>query len=287
MIEYQKLFNPVWLALKDLGGSGTAKEISDKVCEILKLSDKEINLLHGDTNQREIDYRLAWARTYLKNYGLLENSGRGVWAIVADKRDIEKIDEDAVMAAMKKITSERKEEKKKTPYSSAFSKLDDDDIDAPEEVQTRKEELLQIVANMEPAAFERLTQRMLREAGFSQVEVTGRTGDGGIDGKGVYKIGGLVGFTVMFQCKRYKGSVSSNQIRDFRGAIQGRADKGLFVTTGTFTRDAMKEAVRDGGLNIDLLDGRQLVENLKELGLGVKVEIIESVKIDKNWYENI
>ena len=140
---------------------------------------------------------------------------------------------------------------------------------------------------MEPAAFERLTQRMLREAGFSQVEVTGRTGDGGIDGKGVYKIGGLVGFTVMFQCKRYKGSVSSNQIRDFRGAIQGRADKGLFVTTGTFTRDAMKEAVRDGGLNIDLLDGRQLVENLKELGLGVKVEIIESVKIDKNWYESI
>ena len=111
---------------------------------------------------------------------------------------------------------------------------------------------------MSPDAFERLVQRILRESGFSQVEVTGKTGDGGIDGKGIFKIADLISFNVLFQCKKWQGSVSASHIRDFRGALQGRADKGLFVTTGNFTRDAIKEASRDGATPLDLLDGEAL-----------------------------
>ena len=130
-------------------------------------------------------------------------------------------------------------------------------------------------------------QRLLRESGFIQVEVTGRTGDGGIDGKGIAKIHGFMSFHVLFQCKRYKGSVGSGEIRDFRGAMVGRADKGLFITTGTFTPAALKEATRDGAPPIDLVDGDELVEKLKELELGMKIELVEKVNIDEAWFENI
>src|SRR5262249_34284183 len=137
------------------------------------------------------------------------------------------------------------------------------------------------------AAFERLGQRLLRESGFIQVEVKGRSGDGGIDGKGIARIHGLMSFHVIFQCKRYQGVVSSGEIRDFRGAMVGRSDKGLFITTGSFSRDAMKEATRDGAPPIDLLDGDQLSEKLKELRLGVTVETVEKVSIESEWFKTI
>ena len=130
-------------------------------------------------------------------------------------------------------------------------------------------------------------QRILRESGFSKVEVTGKSGDGGIDGKGIFKIAGLISFNVLFQCKRWQGSVGSGEIRDFRGALQGRADKGLFVTTGSFTRDAVKEASRDGATPIDLLDGEALAMKIKELKLGLSVETVENITINKKWFENI
>ena len=140
-----------------------------------------------------------------------------------------------------------------------------------EEPDSWEEQLLEIVKNIPPAAFERLCQRLLRESGFIQVEVTGKTSDGGIDGKGVVRLGGILSFHVLFQCKRYKGSVSASIIRDFRGALIGRADKGLVVTTGTFTREARLEARRDGATPIDLIDGQELVEKLKAFGIGVSV----------------
>src|SRR5205085_7945628 len=144
-----------------------------------------------------------------------------------------------------------------------------------------------LIETLSPAAFERLIQRMLRETGFTQVEVTGRTGDGGIDGKGIAKINGILSFRVVFQCKRYRGSVGASEIRDFRGAMQGRADKGLLITTGYFTREAVKEATRDGAIAIDIVDGEKLAEKLKELSLGVRIERVENVVIDEEWFKTI
>ncbi len=144
-----------------------------------------------------------------------------------------------------------------------------------------------LTKKLDPAAFERLTQRLLRESGFLQVEVTGRTGDGGIDGKGIARIHGFMSFHVYFQCKKYQGSVSAGAIRDFRGAMVGRADKGLFVTTGTFTPAAVEEATRDGAPPIDLVDGDDLADKLKELGLGIKTELVERATVDESWFETL
>jgi restriction system protein len=137
-----------------------------------------------------------------------------------------------------------------------------------------------------PGAFERLSQRLLRESGFIKVEVRGKSGDGGIDGVGVLRVN-LVSFQVYFQCKKWKGSVGAKEIRDFRGAMQGRADKGLFITTGHFTSQASDEATRDGATAIDLIDGDRLCDLLKEKGLGITTETIERVKIDTPWFEAI
>jgi restriction system protein len=156
-----------------------------------------------------------------------------------------------------------------------------------EEEPVWHEKCLQAIRAMPPAAFERLIQRLLRESGFKNVEVTGRTGDGGIDGFGLASVNGFLSFRVLFQCKRYQGSVSPSEIRDFRGAMQGRTEKGLYVTTGTFTREAVKEATRDGAPPIDLLNGEQLVQCLKNLGLGVKVSMVEVVEVDEDWISQI
>ena len=94
-------------------------------------------------------------------------------------------------------------------------------------------------------------------------------------------------FHVLFQCKRYKGSVSPGEIRDFRGAMMGRADKGLFITTGTFTPAAVKEATRDGAPPIDLLDGNEFAEKLKDLSIGVSTKTVEVYIVDELWFSNV
>ena len=152
-----------------------------------------------------------------------------------------------------------------------------------------QEELLDHILRMSPSGFERLVQRLLRESGFIQVEVTGQSGDGGVDGHGILRLGGLLSFHVIFQAKRWKGAVGASQVRDFRGAMVGRADKGLLITTGAFTKDAIREATRDGAPAIDLVDGDQLVEKLKQLSLGVSVRRIETeqISIDHDWFARL
>lgn len=271
---FDAMMNPTIQALKDLGGSGTIEEIYNKVAEIMHLSDEQLEILHDPerSSQTEVEYRLAWTRTYLKKYGILDNSSRGVWALTKAGRQIDRVDPLEVKRFVREQHQKAREE---------ADLEEEDDVE-----RTWREELLGTLMNMDPSAFERLVQRFLRESGFIQVEVTGRSGDGGIDGKGILRMGGLLSFHVIFQCKRYKGSVGSNHVRDFRGAMVGRADKGLLVTTGNFTREAEREASRDGAPAIDLIDGDMLAEKLKELGLGVKTELVtvEKVEVDSDWF---
>ena len=159
--------------------------------------------------------------------------------------------------------------------------------DTAEETAAWRENLLELLLEIPFDAFERLCQRLLRESGFIEVEVTGKSGDGGIDGQGIIRLAGLISFPVLFQCKRYSGSVNASAVRDFRGAMQGRADKGLILTTGSFTSGANKEATRDGAPPIDLIDGTLLVELLRELQLGVNKRMVEVVEIDENWFKSI
>jgi restriction system protein len=276
--QYNDMFNPVLQALQELGGSGSIEEINNKVIEMQNYPADIVDILHGEGPTTEIEYRLAWARTYLKKYGLLENSSRGVWAISNDKSSVKEINPKDVVDFVHALQKDKKDKS-----------IDSDTIidDGENENKTWQEELMELLLSMSPDAFERLIQRILREAGFSQVEVTGKTGDGGIDGKGIFKIAGLISFNVLFQCKRWQNSVTASDIRDFRGALQGRADKGLFATTGSFTRDAIKEASRDGATPIDLLDGEALTNKIKELKLGLSIEYVEKITINEKWFENI
>lgn len=147
-----------------------------------------------------------------------------------------------------------------------------------------RDDLLDTLQNMPPDAFERLCQRLLRESGFIEVEVTGRSGDGGIDGYGIIRLAGMISFPVLFQCKRYSGNVGPNVVRDFRGAMAGRAEKGVILTTGGFTRDAQREATRDGATPIDLIDGQLLMDKMKELKLGLHTKMVEVVQVDRSWF---
>jgi len=272
---FDTFMNPLIQALKQLGGSGTIEEIASKTAEIVGLSDEQLDQLHiaERGSQTEFEYRLAWTRTYLKKYSLLENSARGVWALTPKGRKVGRVDPIEVKRFVRDQSIRRPTEVDELANEEGGE-------------LTWREELAEILFKMDPAAFEHLTQRILRESGFIQVEVTGRSGDGGIDGKGIMRLGGLLSFHVIFQCKRYQGSVSSGHVRDFRGAMVGRADKGLLITTGNFTKDALREATRDGAPAIDLIDGDLLIDKLKELGLGVKTKRVEveQVGVDVDWF---
>ena len=293
---FDQLMNPLLRALQALGGSGSIEEIYDKVVELERFQDDLLAQLHDPekSNQTEIGYRLAWARSYLKKFGLLDNSERGIWSLNAKSKDLKNCDPQAVVQFVRALWHKTsKKEKGSPPESSpgagapAIRDSSDPAEDAPEEQEWKQKLHAILTQTLSPQAFERLVQRVLREAGFTQVEVTGRSGDGGIDGRGIARIHGLMSFHVLFQCKRYKGSVGAGDIRDFRGAMMGRADKGLFITTGTFTPAAVKEATRDGAPPIDLLDGSDFGEKLKELAIGVSTKTVEVYTVDEAWFSNI
>ena len=279
--KYDDLFNPTLVALHKLGGSGSIEEIEEQVATILKLSDKQENEIHRG-NRTKLSYRLAWARNYLKRYGVLENSSRGIWALTKQGLKIKSVNKEDVKRKSK-ISNDIVGSKHNKLPSEEWSNFDGVEI---QEI-VWQEELIATLKKIPASAFERLCQRLLRELGFQNVEVTGRANDGGIDGKGILRLGGVLSFHVIFQAKRYKGSVSPSIIRDFRGAMDGRADKGLIITTGTFTREAKREASRDGATPIDIIDGNELAEKLKELKLGIEIELVENVILKKEWFNTL
>lgn len=273
--SYNDLLWPTLEALKTLDGSASIQELSEHITDKLALDDETLNLRHKNGSVSEVDYRAAWARTCLKWIGAVENPARGIWTITeVGRRMPEKVARDRV----RRERMERHKKSKRRPDSGRDPRKDD-----AENEHDWKHALLEIVRRIPPDAFERLCKRVLLACGFIKVEVTGRSGDGGIDGAGVLRVN-LLSFHVRFQCKRYAGSVGAREIRDFRGAMVGRADKGLFVTTGGFTKDAQSEAVRDGAPAIDLIDGSELCDLLKDHELGVATETVEVVRPNADFF---
>lgn len=238
--QFRDYFVPALSVLRERGGSATIEELEDGVAEMMGLSDDLLAVRHGDGPRTQFQYELAWVRTYLKKVGAVTNSERGVWSLTDIGEKMSDTDVADVVARVRAMDNERRRDRS-SPTGAALAS--EDDVDEASWI----DQLLAILGTVDAAAFERLTQRLLRESGFTKVEVTGRSGDGGIDGIGILRMN-LVSFQVLFQCKRWKGSVGPSEVRDFRGAMVGRADKGLIVTTGTFSSDARKEATRDGRL---------------------------------------
>jgi restriction system protein len=275
--RFDALMWPALVAMKELGGSATHDELLEKVIELEHIPEAVQNVMHTE-RKTKVSYNLAWAKTYLGKTGAFENPSHGVWVITEKGKALTE-------AAVKQIPAEVRRQYKVERDDKPKGREEEEDLQP--EAKDWKDKLLAVVTGqMKADAFERLSQRILRESGFVKVEVTGRTGDGGIDGVGVLRLA-LLSFQVYFQCKKYKGSVSAGAIRDFRGAMVGRTDKGLFITTGTFTAEAKKEATRDGAPAIDLIDGDLLCDLLKNLKLGVETRMVEDVSISSEFFGKI
>ncbi len=276
--DFINYFSPIIAALKQLGGSGRPNEVFDVIVQVLHIPPAKL----ADTTKTgapRIKNRVHWARFYLARAGYIDSSSRGVWRLTKAGLDAKPWSKEEALALFLEIDqqfrsqgsgSDTEEPSEQTPPDGTGDGKTDD----------YRTELLEVLRALSPAGFERISQRLLRESGFERVTITGRTGDGGIDGIGVVQVTPFVSFKALFQCKRYAGSVGASQVRDFRGAMAGRADKGIILTTGTFTKDARDEAVREGVPPIELVDGEKLVDLFESLELGLKPRKAYSVDHD-------
>ncbi|MBE9080211.1 Mrr restriction system protein [Romeria aff. gracilis LEGE 07310] len=280
--KFVQLFSPVIEALKILGGSARPAEVREQIAEAQQIPEEErAVLLEGGGNR--FDNLVAWARFYLVKAGYIDSSRRGVWALTEKGRAIPSFNHDEALELFKAVHSEFSTGQKAKDLESedeAAASPPDETSAAATDYQT---DLLETLLALPPEGFERFCQRLLRESGFQEVTVTGRSGDGGIDGIGILQVNPLVSFKVLFQCKRYKGSVNPSQVRDFRGAMMGRADKGIIITTGTFTTEAKREAVRDGVPPIELVNGEKLIAMLESLELGLVP--VQTYKVDDSFFD--
>ena len=276
---FLRFVGPTVEVLKELGSSGTAAEVVDLVVERLKVSETEQQETTSN-GQSRVRNQIGWARFYLAKAGLIGASQRGVWTLTEAGRNA-RLDADAVYDIFRSV-QQRFARTTDKPGEVVVVDEETETTDAPEgdEAGDYRAQLLALLRSLPPSGFERVCQRLLRESGFQQVVVTGRSGDGGIDGHGVLEINPLVTFKVLFQCKRYTDrSVNPSQVRDFRGAMLGRADKGLILTTGTFSLEARKEATRDGVPPIELVDGEKLVTMFKRAGIGLRPKTTYDVDV--------
>ena len=290
--RYGDLIQPTFMALKNLGGSGNNNEILEQIIKILALSNDIIDIPHkGNSGITELSYQAAWSRTYMKKYGVIENSARSVWSIKPDYVHMDCIDPRQIISFVVQEKNNRKtEQQTDLEYLTEITDSNEDselqeDSELPDEVKPWRTKLSEILQNMNPYGFERLAQRILRECGFTQVEVTKKSGDGGIDGTGKLKINGIFSFNVAFQCKRYSGQVGASAIRDFRGSLTTDIEKGVMITTGVFSRAAKEEASNPGKQQIDLIDGEELITKIAEYGIGVRE--VKTYEIDEEFFEKI
>ncbi|WNB76240.1 restriction endonuclease [Methylomonas koyamae] len=268
---------PLVEVLRNIGGSGATADVIDQVISYMKIPDSvvEETISSGASRVRN---QIQWARMYLVKADLMDSSQRGVWKLTEKGYETE-ITEESVYALFKKVQGSFVEEPKKqesVPVEEAEEEIVAD--------EAHGEALLSILKNLSPAGFEKICKRLLSEVGIHDVQITGGSGDQGIDGTGVIKVNEVVGFTIIFQCKRYKDSVVPHHVRDFRGTMQGRADKGIIITTGRFTSEAKKEAVRDGVPPIELIDGERLVSLFEKYQLGLKPKIVYDLV--PNFFDN-
>lgn len=271
--KFVQFFSPVIEALKELGGSGRPSEVRDVIARKLSIAEQDrTELLEGGAPR--FDNQVAWARFYMVKAGFVDSSKRGVWSLSDKGREIESLSFNEALSIFRHIHSGFQSERGASGEAESYPEETVEETIAPNDTaisddSSYRKKLLEVLLALPPSGFERLCQRLLRESGFEQVTVTGRSGDGGIDGQGILQVNPFVSFKVLFQCKRYTGAVAVSQVRDFRGAMMGRADKGIILTTGTFTSDAQKEAVRDGVPPIELVHGDKLLDMFENLELGL------------------
>lgn len=282
--KFVQLFEPVLSALRKLGGSARPAEVVEQVAEDLNISEVELSETVASGTPKFANL-VAWARFYLAKSGYIDSSRRGVWTLTERGQSLAQLSHEEALRLFKGVHAEFNTPEADKPAAGRS----EEDLAAPTQEDDlastgHRHQVLELLQTISPGGFERFCQRLLRESGFQEVTVTGRSGDGGIDGIGILQVNPLVSFKVLFQCKRYRGSVSPSQVRDFRGAMMGRADKGIVITTGTFTTEARREAIRDGAPPVELVDGEKLVSMLETLELGLRP--VQSFRVDTGFFDD-
>lgn len=267
--QFIRYLNPVLQVLKDNGGVGAASEIIDGVIAHLNIQDAEVEVTIP-SGQSRVRNQIQWARYYLAKAGLVDSPKSGVWRLTQEGTQTALTTEQA-KALVQKIVKKYHDSRKAGAGKTSAAK--NEDI-ATVEDEEHTEDLLDVLKNLTPKGFERICKRLLTEIGIHDIQITGGAGDQGIDGIGRIRLNDVVNFNIVFQCKRYKETVSPALVRDFRGSMQGRAEKGLILTTGRFTQEAQKEANRDGVPPIELIDGERLVGLFEKYELGLKPKIV-------------
>ena len=296
--EFAKWINPLLRALRELGGSARPREAVERVASNEAVPDSILDQTNPSGGAR-FSNQVHWARFYLAEAGYIDRTRRGVWKLSELGNNTERLSDPEIDRLVAEIQAKARESDPQSrsrhsatvppplaPDADRTTTLPTAETDEPApdtEAEDYREHLMVVLRSLSPEGFERLCQRLLREAGFEEVTVTGRSGDGGIDGHGVLSLNAFVSFRVLFQCKRYQGSVPPDKVRDFRGAMQGRADKGIILTTGSFSTEARREAGRDGAPPIELIDGGQLVELFSELELGLIP--VKTFEVDERFFD--
>jgi restriction system protein len=278
--EFTRWFNPVLVALRDLGGSGRAKEVIERVAKNENIPDKirEITIKNGSS---KFDNQVAWARQYLAWEGLIDSSKKGVWTLTPLGEKTTLTENDAHEMFLKRVAIYQRLRKEKDGNETEIETNDNKTIENPDTIENTN--LLDVLKSISPIGFEHLCKRLLREHGFDNLVVTQRSHDEGIDGYGTLELNPFIKIKIIFQCKRYKNTVSREKVGDFRNAVMGRAEKGIIMTTGTFSEDAKREAEREGVIPIELIDGEKLVELFQQVELGVKAKTI--YEIDYKFFD--
>lgn len=277
--EFVRWFPPLLQALKDLGGSAAPREALERIAQIEKVPEALRNEVLSSGQERFYN-QVHWARQYLVWEGLIDSGKRGVWTLTPKGLSTD-LDEKSARGIF--LDQVRKRAVMRKPIAVASGGATDSN-DKPEDTPQADEDaslesFLRVLKDLSPNGFERLSMRLLREAGFERVSVTGRSNDGGIDGVGVLQLNDLVSFNVIFQCKKWEGSVPPKEIRDLRGAMAGRAEKGIFLTTSTFTSNARAEAERPGAAPVELVDGEKLFDMFKRYELGLKPRTVFDIDL--------
>lgn len=275
--EFVRWMGPLLEALKALGDSATPQEASDKIADRLGIPDaKREELL--ESGSPRFHNQVCWARQYLVWEGLLGSAKRGVWTLTEKGKRTTLTEKEGreIFRKWCAIHAERRKHRDSRKLSEDSSS--EDDVETGDYLEGS--ELLGVLRSLTPNGFERFCKYLLRVYGFERVEVTPVGKDGGIDGFGVLQLNPFVSFKVIFQCKRYKNTVSRAQVGDLRNAMLGRADKGIMITTGVFSEDAKREAVREGAPAIELIDGNELVRMLEKEEIGVRSKVVYEVDQD-------
>lgn len=290
---FVQYFQPVIDALRELGSSARPKEVYQWIEERLDIPKSELEGINKG-GQSKFENKVHWARFYLAKAGLIDTEKRGIWILTEAGRNTN-LTHDAAYELFRSIHAQYKDGPNLEPISKSEklnnSKNEDEETENSttpddkiylnqDEIQ---QELVQTLRSLSDKGFEELCARILRHLDFEQVKVTGQTNDRGIDGEGFLRINRFVRTKVMFQCKRYSGTVGAEKIRDFRGAIQGRAERGILLTTGMFTRGALDEAARENATPIELVDIDDLIQLLVEEGLGINQ--VKALQIERNFFK--